>query len=70
MIKYDLVSLADNSISTKGLGITSTIKYKERDIWRNVEVYLTDNQIIRYVSLNPRLKDRKMFAEAYKKVIE
>lgn len=59
LVTYDLVYLKDDSYTTGGNGISSTIRYNQDGVWRQIKIDLQTLKIMRYVSTNPATKDEE-----------
>lgn len=59
-LTYVLGSFKGDSITTGGNGTSSTVKYNEDGVWRNIVIDLKDLCIKRYTSINPVTKEKQV----------
>jgi len=60
LISFDLGYFKGDTYTTGGNGTASTINYNEDGVWRKIMVYIKDNAIIRYISINPVTRDKEI----------
>lgn len=70
LITYDLVYFKGDSYTTGGNGTSSTVNYTSDGIWRQIEIKIKNFKMIEYVSINPKLKDKKEYKDNYKETIK
>ncbi|MEO0470055.1 MAG: hypothetical protein AAF206_10580 [Bacteroidota bacterium] len=70
LITYDLVHIEEDTYTTTGNGISSTIRYQADEVWRQIEVEIKDLKLKTYTSINPSLKDSKEFQDSYRRKIK
>jgi hypothetical protein len=59
-VTFDLGYFKSDTYTTGGNGTSSTINYNEDGVWRKIIIDLKDNAIIRYTSINPKMKDKEI----------
>ena len=63
LITYDLGYFKGDSYTTGGNGISSTVTYNKDGVWRKIKIYIKNLEIIRYMSINPKMNGDKEIIE-------
>ena len=63
LITYDLGYFKGDSYTTGGNGISSSVNYNEDGVWRKLLIDISDLIIIRFTSINPKMKNDKQIVE-------
>ena len=63
LITYDLAYFKGDSYTTGGNGVSSSVNYNEDGVWRKIKIDISDLTIVRYTSINPKMKSDKQIIE-------